>query len=567
MRGKLQRWVKVGGVALLLVACAPTLSAYQEGMGALERGDDTAASEHFEAALDDPADASRALSQLEDMEMARAQELERDQPKEAMAIYRRMLTRNPDAHRVRMRLGKMLVNDGQVDVAADILAANPKCSACGPQLGSMLASRGRERLRASEWELARTDLQAAAKILPSADVYLDIAQLFTLGGSGSSRQASEAMVAAYPLLGGDAVTQERWAAVREDVVRACIRGGDFQGADLALEPEDPRVQESDQERAKARVLLRLEIVDALKGAGKVDDALGRVDVLWQAIEQLGLSGDPSLRARVLDVYARGVASALAAGDGTRAASTLRRGMGIDPQHATLRLQAAIMAVSIDPKRAQEALDGIASKSGLWKRAQALVLTEQAFESIERRSLQDAERLLDRATEIYPDALEVHLAWASWAAAAPLEDLSRRDLKRLEKEGKVGYAGAPTQLARATAELAWVESRWARPSAKTEALRLPAFSERLAAAKAKLSGAYPFETRLVDGDAPQLVVINQSGKIVTVDVVGAGVDEAVELDPEADYTYEFEEAGVAKVEGPAGSFYLALESGVAITFNP
>ena len=54
-----------------------------------------------------------------------------------------------------------------------------------PPRVQQLDVRGAQRVRAP----GGLDLEAAAAVLPTADVYLDVAQLFTLGGSGSSQQA------------------------------------------------------------------------------------------------------------------------------------------------------------------------------------------------------------------------------------------------------------------------------------------------------------------------------------------------------------------------------------------
>jgi Tfp pilus assembly protein PilF len=568
MRADIRTWMNLACACALLSACAPTLSSYQRGVTALDRGDEAAAREHFEVALSEPGDASRAQSQLEDLEMARVQPLERDQPDEAILAYERLIDRNPEAHRVRMRLGKLLVQKGEVDRAAAVLGGNANCKPCGQQLASMLAKRGRERLRANEWELARADLEAAVALEPSADSYLDIAQLFTLGASGNSKQASEAMVKAYPLLSGNAATQARWSTIRGDVVRACIRSGDFEGADRALEPEDPRVQESDSDRAKARVALRLEVAEALKGAGKIDPALERVRPIWNDASVLGLGEDPAIRGRVVDFFVRGVAAKLALGDTAQAAPILQEGMSIDSAHGLLRLQAASMVAAIDPKRAQEALDKISPRDSSWQRTQALIHIEAAFAQLDAGDIGGARKLIDRAVAVAPEALEVRLAQAHYFARTPFPGLSRKELKKLARSGKVNYAdGKPLQYARALAELAWIDERWAQQAARRDPLRLASFIGRFTSLAQSLRASYPFKVRRVPGEEPRFIVSNPGKTVATVDVVGPGVDEAVELDPEAEYTFVFDEAGLIEVSAPEGEFSILVESYAGIDYAP
>ena len=226
-----------------------------------------------------------------------------------------------------------------------------------------------------------------------------------------------------------------------------------------------------------------------------------------------------------------------------------------------------MVAPLDPKRAQAALNKISSRDANWSKAQALIFVEQAFSSLDAGDLQAASKLINKARKTSPDALELRLAQAAYYSKAPFPGLGRSDLKELTKTGKVSYEGAPLQYARALAELAWIDTRWSQDSARRDPLRLSSFLDRFTTLSKSLRARYPFKVRRIPGQDPRLIVSNSGKSALTVDVVGPGVDELIELDPEAEYTFVFNKAGVARVTAPSGEFSLLVEAYAGIDYSP
>lgn len=514
-------------------------------MDKLLAGDDAGAKASFEAALGDPDDAARAQAELDELAMREARDRIESDPAGALAIYQALLDKDPDNHRARMGVGRVHELERRFDEAITVLSANPRCKSCERQLGETYELRGRQKMANGDYEGAVADYEKAKTYGESAELLIDVSEMYTVGHHGSAIEAARALQQAAPLISHQNTTlQELWSLERRELATYAAAHGEFEAVDLALSLTDPSVAFDGDSREHLLLDLQMDVAGVYQDHQEFARglALGKA-TLKRAEAVLKPEKLPLYRERVMTLYSRYAHHLMAIGEARQAIELLTEALVLEPEHPTVRYQAVLAMAAIDQDIAEQMIANIPADREHWARVHAIVRTSRAQHHLADQNIELAQQELFAAGKEYPDLLEVRLVRAEILAGSNVE-LGRKDARQLNKRGAVKYPHAEAKrYGEALAEVRWVRARFEEEAAQLDPLRMPGFGARLSTLEADITAFYPFAVRKLPNAEPRIVFANAGAQPVELEVEGPGIDETLELLPGKKSTLVFEAPGL------------------------
>ena len=534
----------------------------ERGLAALEAGDREGARESFQIALGEPESAERARAELIALEELEARELARRDPDAALALYEKMLIRDPGDPRIRLSIGRLHASEGRTDEAIAVLAANPSCGLCLAKAAELRAGRGRHAMAEGDYEAAREDYRRALEVERDPALLIDIAQMYTAADFGTADEAIQALSESYGLMQGPSASlRPAWISARRKLaLRLAEEGAVEPVTRLLTQPDPPIVTGGGAESlpGAAYLGLRVDVARRLQLAGHREQALSRVRAVWQEVES-----DPARVAVVRDgliaVFSEEARRLMSDDDSRAAVELLTEGLQVDPEHRLLRYQAVLAMAVLNEKLAFEMLGKLDRKDEHWARVEALVRVCASERMLREGDPEGAQAALYDAGKAFPDMIEVRLVRAEILSKTGVGELGRAEQRRLQQHGVVASpTGEVRRLGEALAEVGWLESRFAEPGMRDDPLRMPGFAKRIDTLHRSIDAAYPFEARRLPGHQPRISLRNDADASLTVTVEGPGVYEIYELPPQGKRTVVLSEPGVVSLElaGMAGESTMA-----------
>lgn len=516
----------LGGAAGCSTPLDDARLAWADGEGDLDNADSK-----YREAMDDPDLGDLAREELRDiyLELGDAADKEGKAVK-AERYYRNAVELDPtnaDAYSGLAGALQDLLKYGEALEVAQRGFEEADCRNCRRQIAVLRIRRGDAFMQESRWAEAEADYNAALEIIPDAAVWLAVVRARyaqkDLAGSAKGLKSATELVAQ-----NDLENRRQYLELRRAVVLLALEQGDVPLADELLDLAPVGVEPEEQ------VGLAMEVAMEFNTQGKPDQALARLMAIVDAAAAGKLKLTPErleqIRDQVATIYATRAKMRLAEGDTAGADADIKEALGMRPGKASLQLQEILLLAGKGQLgQARTKLEKVDTSAKGHKEVTAILAALQALAYVESGKLDAAKTELDLAKRNGKDLPEVHIAIAAYLAATE-PSLYKKEKGALKKSGLVKYPGGkPVRAAEALSELDWSRQQLQGLGAGYP-YRAPGIDAQLEALEKQIKGFYPFAVKFFGEPKTILVISNQGGADLEVEMVGRSWKKKAKVAP-------------------------------------
>lgn len=401
------------------------------------------------------------------------------------------------------------------------------CRNCHRQTAVLLIGRGDAFMQESRWAEAEVDYGKALEIIPDAAIWLAVVRARyaqkDLAGSAKGLKATTELV-----MQNDLENRRQYLEMRRAVVLLALEQGDVRLADELLDLAPVGVEPEEQ------VGLAMEVAMEFNRLGKPDQALSRLMAIVDAAAGGKLKLTPErldqIRDQVATIYATRAKIRLEKGDTAGADADIKEALGMRPGKSSLQLQAVLLLAGKGKLGdAGSKLAKVETSAKGHKEVTAILAALRAMDYAGSGKLDAAKTELALAKRNGKDLPEVHIAIAAYlSASAP--SLYKKEASALRKSGLVKYpGGSVVRAAEALSELAWSRQQLEGLGAGYP-YRAPGIEDKLDALEKKLKAFYAFPVKFFGEPKTILVISNQGGAELDVEMVGRAWKKRAKVGP-------------------------------------
>ncbi|MBV1862383.1 MAG: hypothetical protein KUG77_28440 [Nannocystaceae bacterium] len=393
---------------------------------------------------------------------------------------------------------------------------NADCRNCHRQTAVLLIGRGDAFMQESRWAEAEVDYVKALDIIPDAAVWLAVVRARyaqkDLAGSAKALKSVTELV-----MQNDLENRRQYLEMRRAVVLLALEQGDAPLADELLDLAPVGVEPEEQ------VGLAMEVAMEFNRLGKPDQALARLMAIVDAAAGGKLKLTPErldqIRDQVATIYATRAKIRLSKGDTAGADADIKEALGMRPGKSSLQLQEVLLLAGKSKLGdARSKLAKVETSAKGHKEVTAILAALAAIEYVEAGKLDAAKTELNLAKRDGADLPEVHIAIAAYLSVTE-PSLYKKEKTALRKSGLVKYPGAiVVRAAEALSELDWSQQQLDGLGAGYP-YRAPGIEAKLETLQAKLKGFYPFAVKFFGEPKTIIVISNEGGAELKVELVG------------------------------------------------
>ena len=508
---------------LVLGGCA---SALERARVARDAKDYPKAEEYYRKSISkDPEDKAKAQKELAALKVTQAHSKLKTKPDVAEKLYREALALAPGEEKAVDGLGRALAEQGKKDEAIATLGDEAAvCGLCKRYLAVLLVDRGGRREQAGEIAGAREDYTRAQTLVPDVTTALAIARINQ--DSGDNEALLAAVEAAVPLIReDDAGAQNQFKALRERGVMAAAQRGDVASVDRWLNLFPPGAGGEDW------YLLQLRVAQQLRLEKKTDLAIAR------ARHILGPKYSSSLPANrkadfekfLADIHRLLGVGFLREGKVVEADDNFRQAMEFAPTDNKIKLLRALaIARTQDVAKAMQMVQALPKDTKGYHEVLSILESMLVHDRLAEDDIPGAKAALARAQEASSEQPEVHVAIAELLFVSPVENLPKKAVKTVKKQGLVKYPNDEiNRYGEALSELAWAREQ-ARGLGEGYLFRGPGIDGRMDNLERQIRSFYPFP---VEFNAESTTILKLRGAGGEVQVRGPGdFEQTVTLAP-------------------------------------
>ncbi|MGH1347353.1 MAG: tetratricopeptide repeat protein [Nannocystales bacterium] len=401
------------------------------------------------------------------------------------------------------------------------------CRNCHRQTAVLLIGRGDAFMQESRWAEAEVDYGKALEIIPDAAIWLAVvraryAQKDLAGSAKGLKSATELVMQ------NDLENRRQYLEMRRAVVLLALEQGDVPLADELLDLAPVGVEPEEQ------VGLAMEVAMEFNRQGKPDQALARLMAIVDAAAGGKLKLTPErldqIRDQVATIYATRAKIRLGKGDTAGADADIKEALGMRPGKSSLQLQEVLLLAGkrkLTDARAKLAKVETSAKGH--KEVTAILAALRAIDYVNGGKLDAAKTELDLAKRNGKDLPEVHVAIAAYLAAKE-PSLYKKEKSALRKAGLVKYPGGTVvRAAEALSELDWSRQQLEGLGAGYP-YRAPGIEDELESLEKKIKGFYTFPVKFFGEPKAIIVITNQGGAELAVEMVGRSWKKRAKVAP-------------------------------------
>ena len=527
-----RRWI--AGAALVTAlggtGCSTPLDdarlAWADGEGQLDNAD-----AKYREAMNDPDLGDLAREELRDIYLELGKEADKGgKAIKAEEYFRKAMELDPKNEDAYSGLAGALQDLLRYDEALEVATRGydeAGCRNCHRQMAVLLIRRGDAYMQESRWNEAEVDYTAALDIIPDAAVWLAVvraryAQKDLQGSAKGLKSATELV------LQNDLENRRQYLELRRAVVLLALEQGDVPLADELLDLAPVGVEPEEQ------VGLAMEVAMEFNRQGKPDQALARLMAIVDAAAAGKLKLTPErleqIRDRVATIYATRAKMRLAEGDTAGADADIKEAIGMRPGKSSLLLQEILLLAGKGKVTdARSKLAKVDKSAKGHKEVTAILAALKAIEYVEAGKADAAKTELDLAKRNGKDLPEVHIAIAAYLSVTE-PSLYKKEKSALRKSGLVKYPGGKTVRAgEALSELDWSRQQLQGLGAGYP-YRAPGIEGKLDALEKKPKGFYPFSVKFFGEPKTTLLISNQGGADLQVEMQGRSWKKRAKVAP-------------------------------------